>query len=246
MTPKLFAFSWCTKVTALLCFWIFFVEQAHSENSTPQLTRVYIGSLAGKDIVLTFSTSVSENDGVLPAEEASKIKARYFYRAFGKIIPIVEQPNGLLSECVESFRDLDCSKPSGYWSFALQKEPTETSFSAKWRATPVGTTQVVTLTLANVESSTSDNTWSELLGHGPTKLVGIKTMHGVSAGMLVDIRSGAKVPQLISGYPYEVMQLFNALQLNQLQIKAANSLSLSSVGGEMRAWLQSSSYRPNG
>lgn len=232
MTAKLFDFSWCTKVTALLCFWIGFVEQAHSENSTPQQTRVYMGSLAGKDIVLTFSTSVSENNGVLPAAEASKIKARYFYRKFGKIIPVVEQPNGLFAECVESFRDLDCSKPSSYWTFLLQQEPAETSFSAKWGATPVGTTQTVTLTLANAESSTNDNTWSELLGRGPTKLVGIKTMHGVSAGMLVDIRSAAKVPQLISGYPDEIMQLFNASQLNQLQIKAANSLSLSSVGGE--------------
>jgi hypothetical protein len=232
MTAKLFAFPWCTKVMALLCVWIGFVEQAHSENNTPQQTRVYIGSLAGEHIVLTFSTLVSENDGVLPAEEASKIRARYFYRKFGKVIPIVEQPNGLLAECVESFHDLDCSKPSGYWSFALQQEPTETSFSAKWRATPVATTQPVTLTLANVESSTNDNTWNELLGRGPTKLVGIKAMHGVSAAMLVDIRSGAKVPQLISGYTDEVMQSFNASQLSQLQIKAANSLRLSSVGGE--------------
>lgn len=216
---------------ALLCAWLGFFGQACAQEKATQNADVYVGSLAGKDIVLTFSNSLPDTNGNLSEEQIATIKARYFYRKFGKIIPIVEQANGLLAECTQTFRELNCDKPSGYWNFVVPKQASETNISAQWRATPAGAAQQVPLTRVAADPASRRNSWTKLLGSGPTKLTGIKSMNGVSAGMLVDIRSGAKVPQLVSGYPDEVKNAFNSKMAVGLISESAAFLENQSIEG---------------
>ena len=219
------------KASVLLCAWLGFCGQACAQEKATQNADVYIGSLAGKDIVLTFSNSLPDTNGNLSEEQIATIKARYFYRKFGKIIPIVAQANGLLVECTQTFHELACDKPTGYWSFAVPKQASEANISAQWRATPAGAAQQVSLTPVVADSSSKLDPWTKLLGSGPTKLTGIKSMNGVSAGILVDIRSGAKVPQLVSGYPDEVKNAFNSKMAVGLVSESAAFLENQSLDG---------------
>ncbi len=185
-----------------------------------KLPVVYQSQLAGKDIVLTFSKLESFGDD---GESKPQIKARYFYRHIGKTIPLVLQSDGKLVECIETFNDLDCSKPTGFWQVDLPQEnqPPE-RVSAKWQANAQSKLSPVELRLTTGQQSLNLGAWQTLLGSGPTKLVGIKEMNGVTAGFLMDTRSGAKVPQLVSGLAQDVMQAFNAqFKLELLGLAAA-------------------------
>lgn len=210
-------------VTCLIC-----TANAYADEDQPV---VYVGKLASKDIVLTFS----DIDRFARGDETVEVRARYFYRHIGRVIPLVPQADGRLSECVENFHSVECEKSTGLWTLPSipKTKPWPMQVSAQWRANAQSAPQLVTLVLKEMPVGSSQDMWSSLLGTGPTQLTGKTRINGLTAAFLKDRRSGAKVVQLIQGFTPEVMERFNKKQIEKLINIAAGRLeNLSLQGGE--------------
>jgi hypothetical protein len=156
-------------------------------------------------------------------------RAKYFYRAIGRIIPLIKTEDGWLAECKADFHNIDCAKPTGYWLLSAgSTNEGQTSLTAKWKVAKNAAVVEVQLTAVQLDA---EHAWSQLLGTGATKLVRFPKKNSVTAGVLTDTRSQAKVPQLISGYSNEVMERFNKRMKSRLVAEAAARLENISLDG---------------
>jgi hypothetical protein len=200
------------------------VASAHAEEPPP---TVYVGQLAGKSIVLTFS----QLDG-FDSDNKAEVKARYFYRHIGTIIPIVRQEDGSLQECVERFNWVECDKPTGIWSIPVPEDARmgPETITAQWRNKAQATPTSITLKKFSSNKQPSD-AWTTLLGTGPTHYAGVTQLNGLRAAFLTDKRSGAKVLQLLSGFSADIQDRFNAARRAELITLAARRLENHSLDG---------------
>jgi hypothetical protein len=189
---------------------------------------VYRGKLSGAEIVLNV-----QPQPLVGRTEPDQASGRYFYRHVGMIIPLVKQENGWLAECAQRFQELNCATPTGYWNIAPQANaPAAETLHATWKATPTSLAQDVILKLVRSPSEAKLTSWEKLLGAGKRKLINRVARDSVVVAMLQDVRSGAKVPQLVDGFPTPVMVDFNRKQ-NEIFIRqSAQRLENLSVGGD--------------
>lgn len=202
--------------------------ESRATDSQPTPSTVFTSTLAQHEIVFRFA-----EDGMYEMEKGLvDVKAEYFYRDIGRIITLVEIKDGWLVECRLTFQELDCNKPTGYWHIPDGvTRSTSQSFRAQWKANPDGKPIDVNLQQQQSPANSSASVWSELLGTGPTRLDRRSKRNGVRVGVLIDARSGASVPQLLTGYPRDLMERFNSQRRSQLVERVAARLENQSMNG---------------
>lgn len=195
--------------------------------ATPAKPPIYVGQLAGRAIVMR----LFDERAVQPLGFDVKVQAQYFYRAFGRYITLQERGDGWLAECQATFRQLDCSKPTGLWRFRLVEDA---RVEASWKATDTAEPAQLTLTSptdSELPAGPGD-AWERLLGDGPRRTSPPSTLNGIRYAVLTDPRSGSKVPQIVAGVPAPAIEVFNRERRLELARATAGALDTQSYGGD--------------